>query len=402
MAESVDELVVKVGVKVDESEYLNLKKELESNKQQSINIKVKKKDELLEKNLNEKDVLGLNSRDAKKYLKNIINENDQERYSLSTQKANEYLSKILEIEKRNSTTLEEAFEKLEADKLGDGPSKKTADRGAIAGFIASVVGALYAPMLIIQKEYNEKLDRELNLASLSYQTGQTVDAMAKLNYQAKNVGLTLDQVVHNADNFFDSIVSGQDDRKTMLLGALGIDPIQMAAKVKTPEDLAKMQEEINQKAAKGLKGSGYPEFYNRHIAAGLSGIPDNEAFGYSNLNTKRNQSLAQGISDTRGSIGTRQSVMENFQDISTSLQKSTAAVDRLLSTGDVFKNISIKAASIKSDTVSFINATVDFTGIGNKGGVINRALQGAEDASHHRGKWSTKSPSSSAQTKAGG
>lgn len=382
----VDELVIKVGLEVDDSDIDALKKELQNNKKNTIKLKP------------EIPFSGSipNSQDP---LTNIQSKIDKE-------KTQETLNKILTENKKASDKLEDLDERQKENNESI-PSESGGFFTGSGGILALIAGILTGGYLLakeVQQRYIEKLDREVNFANLSLVTGETADQMAKLNYQAKNVGLSLDQVVHNAQSFASDIFSGQNDQKAMLLGALGINPVELIKEAKTPEQFAKVQVDLFEKAKSGLTKGGFPEFLATQRASEISGVPQANSLGYENLFNKKNLQSADEISKLRGSVGSRDSIMGNFQDMNAALQRSTAAVDNLLSTGNVAKAISIGVADLRAQTVNLINATINQPNI--------KAAQSALRQSEGVGglgagqaifdQFSHRPPSSSSQTKMGG
>jgi len=454
-----DELVLKVGVKVDDSEYINLKDDLKKNRQESINLKVKTDDRILpanedairtrlanptskaipinEKDINvskkipkvfsvneeairdrlenknlddkkesskvisEKDIFESNLKQSKKYLTDIVNsKEDESKLSLSKDKAQEYLSKILDVEKKSEKSLENLLSKeLETKQENKKKIEGESVSGlGLAGIIAGVAGALFYAQKQVLNVYTEKITRELDIANLAAATGDTADNMAKLNYQAKNVGLSLDQVVHSATSFATDIFSGKDQDKMALFGALGINPIQDLRNIKTPEDAVKYQTKIFEQSKKGFQQGGYPEFLANQQAANLAGIPANQILGYENFETQKNKDLALKTKGLRGELGSKESIMGNFEDLTSTLQNSTASMDKLLSRGDIAKKISLQSAEITANTVNLINATLNLTGIGDPNSKFSQIL-GADGNQFKLPNFNSKKPSSTAQAK---
>jgi hypothetical protein len=452
-----EELVLKVGVKVDNSEYIDLKEDLKKNRQESINLKVKPDERILpanedairtrlanttsksipinEKDINivkqkskvfpineeaikdrlenknykkepisEKDILTSNLKDSKKYLTDIVNsKEDGTKSSLSKDKAQEYLSKILEVEKKSSNSLENLISKESEIQQENKKKIESESIGGfgIAGIIAGVFGAAFYAQKQVLNMYTEKLTRELDVANLAAATGETADNMTKLNYQAKNVGLSLDQVVHSAGNFATDIFSGKDQEKTAIFAALGINPVEAMRNIKTPEDAIKYQIKIFEETKEGYKRGGYPEFIATTKAANLAGIPQNQILGYENFESQKNKKLALETKGFRGEVGSKESIMGNFEDLTSTLQNSTASMDQLLSRGDIAKKISLQSADITAKTVNLINATLNLTGLGDKNSKFSQIMS-SEGNQYKLPNFSSKGPSSTAQAKSGG
>lgn len=397
MAEGIaDELVLEIKTKVDDSSYVSLKDDLEKNKKQGITLKPTMQ-----------EIYGANLKQSKTFLKGIIDGPEGETNAISKEKATELLAKILESERKSANSLENLLEKEEKNKekdnakSGDGdgemipPTSLWAIVTAVLGFISSSA---------IRGMYIDKINRELDIANIAYETGQTADSMAKLNYQAKNVGLSLDQIVHNAQNFTESLFTGQDDQKAMLFAALGINPLDQMRGIKTSEDAIRAQKTIYNQSEKALESSGFAPFIARQQAAKLSGIPLNQAFGYENLNSKRNLEQTNEIVKIRGSLGSKEDIMANYQDITSSLQKVTASIDQLLSTQNVIKNIIIGTADLKAGVVNLINSGLNPTTeaqakqntyAGNPGAYSGQAIFDYMYSKNHKGV------SDSAQVKMG-
>lgn len=172
--------------------------------------------------------------------------------------------------------------------------------------------------------------------------------------------------------------------------------------MKTPEDVAKLQASIADQIKKALVQGGYPAFLASLLASQLTGIPQSEQFAYQHLNSAKTTKNANQIAAMRGSVGSSESIIGNFQDVTVELQKITAGFDKLLSTGDIAKTISIKVAHIKADVVNFLNKGLDSA---NKrdDGIVGTATRLAKDIFHMPQIRNTnQAPSSSSQVKAGG
>lgn len=421
-----DELLLKVGVKVDDSEYINLKSDLKKNREESINLKVKPDERIFSANqdairerldnksniqskpsISEKDILQSNMKDSKKFLTDIINsKEDESKLSISKDKASEYLSKILDVEKKSANSLENLLNQEMDTKQENKKSVQGDSIGGmgIAGIVAGVVGALFYAQKQVLNAYTEKLSRELDIANLAAATGDTANNMTKLNYQAKNVGLSLEQVVHSATNFADDIFSGNNLEKMGMFAAMGKNPILDMKNIKTPEDAVKYQTKIFEDFKKGMMRGGFPEFVASKRAAGLAGIPENQILGYENFESKKNRGLALETKSLRGDVGSGQSIMGNFQDITSKLQDSTAVTDKLLSRGDIAKKISLQSAEITATTVNLINATLDFTGLADKNSKFSQIMGSQKGNQFILPDFSSskKSPSAAAQAKSGG
>lgn len=336
---TADSLVIKVGLDIDKSEYIDLKKELKDNKKNSLNLKV-----------NPENLSGIKPD--------------------NTSNTEKVLKEILEQEKKQNNILDNKSQKLSRNEENNNESGTSVT--GVLGAIIGVVTAAYVAANQLQKKYTEKLSREMNLASLSYQTGQTVDKLAKLNYQANNVGLTLAQVANSAANFSDDLFDGSNERKSMMLAQLGINPFDLAQNAKGPEDIAKLQQYIQKTITNSAKDRGFSTFSATNLASKYSGISAQDAFGYSKLFNKETVKNANEISEARGPIGNRDEVMKNFQDLNLQLQKSSAGIDKMLSTSDIAKKISIGVAEIEAGTVKLVNATINFAQNGI-GGVVKNA-----------------------------
>lgn len=384
----VDQLVIKVGIEVDDSEITDLKKELQNNKNNSIKIKPSIDSSQPTNFLDNKSAVVNNDLKSGKVFSDIL-ENEK--------KSKEYLKEL--VDDSNLTTQKNLNK--ENNSGGSGSDVGIISLGGLAAIIASLVSAGYLLAKEVQQKYIDKLDRELDFANLAYETGTTADQMARLNYMAKNVGLSLDQIVSNARNFVDDLFTGQNEQKSMLLAALGINPLEKIRNIKTPEEAASFQADIYKQINSALVQGGFPAFIASQRAANIAGIPASQAFGYQNLLTGKNFQQAQEIEGFRGSVGSKESIINNFQDITTALQKSTAAVDRLLSTEDIAKKISIQTAEIQATTVKLINATLNIATPNNSlNNTLSRPLGFGNENSI--GNFYPSTPSSSAQTKAGG
>lgn len=348
-----ESLQLKIAIEVDDEEYQTLLKEIKKNKKEFIKIKPISEDEKI--NSYNDNVLNLKL----EQLNNIVNKINNKSL-LKSENGEDQLKKLIELEKKEVDLTEKSIDLISNKNKSspEGESSSLLAAGGPAAIIALIGAALLKGSEFVQNKYTEKINRELDLANLSFETGETTDSLAKLSYQAKNVGLSLQQVVQSAANFADEL-SGTNlsDEKAQLYQALGIDVRREFSQAKTAEDFARIQLRVFNQARQGLLNAGQGDFISNIRASKLTGIPLNQAFEYENLNSKRNIDSAEKIKSARGNIGSKEDILENYTKLNEASQRSQASIDAVLST-EAVKNFVIKTAEMKADVINLIGNIV--------------------------------------------
>lgn len=333
MADQLDELVQKIVIEVDDKDVIDLEKELKELRKNTLNVLK------VEREKGTPNAAGKFDTEEKGTLKE----------SLATQKQSlELLKKISDLEKK------EEYDKLR--KNGEGKEEEGSGLVGfglgLAGLLTAFAGIVTAGSAKIQKMYTEKLDREMDLASLAYETGQTVDTMKDLNYQARLVGLSMDEITDASKNFANEVFTGSNQQQMAIANALGINLVQRIRDAKTPQQMAMIQSDLYKETFEKLLPKGYA--FASSQASKLSGLSSDEAFRLQHINDSTVVKGARQLSDLRGSIGSRAEVIERYEQNNLSQQRVKANLDRALSAGNVAQRISIDRANMEAKVVNLI------------------------------------------------
>jgi len=353
-----EDLVVKIQVEVDDKSYEAFKKNLKETAHNPLFFSPTAKESGISNSTREPPT---------NYSETATSNIDPtKKFTVSGDKATELLEKLLEVEKKEKESLESL-----ADDAEKASVKNSSQGGGGDGFLSAVssknwiaiakmaFGGLKKAADKISQELVEKTNRELGIASTSFEMGLTPDEIAKIGFAAKNVGLSLEQVVKSASSFAEEIQNGLPVEKAGIFSAAGINPVQLIRSAQSPEDIIKVQSKIWSDVFKSIKESGVSSIVASQKASYLTNIPSGQGLAYQNLFSDKNKGLVADISKTRGEIGTTDKLLSNFQEVTASQQKLNAAMDRLLSVKDVAKTITMEYANIKTTSVTLIADTLD-------------------------------------------
>lgn len=388
---SVDELALKVHVEVDQKDLIDLKKELELLKKESIKFKP---EGMSSESVN-------NGSNGSVGSGNLEDKDTVQSMADAAKSSKEYLKKISEIEQKR----EEKEIRKEVESPGEGKGED--GESTIEMMIASMssilgIGALAAAVSSkVQKMYNEKLDREVNLASLAYETNQTVESMKLLSYQAGIVGLSMNEIVESSKTFANEVFSGSNQQQMQLANALGINLVQEMRNAKTPQAVAMLQSSLYDRVFKQLLPSmGFAGASAK--ATSLSGLTADEAFRLQHINDRTAVAGGAELAALRGRIGTKEDVMRSYEESNLSQGRVKATLDKALSAGNIAKTISIDRANMEA---KFVNLVAN--GLGGLGDIKNLFSGSPSQTNnnmsmevHNRNHYNTNR--SSAITKVGG
>jgi hypothetical protein len=325
----VDELLLKIGVKVDDKEFKELRKQVDDLQKGSAKIKPSIKSE--SGNSNALAVSSSNPED-KESVKDLLD---------YVKESTGYLKKISESTGKKDKEKEKKKKENEEDFDKDFDLVKRA-----VNMIVDFSG-------MIQQKYTEKLNRDMDIASLAYQTNLATDSLKELGYRTKIVGVSLESVVENAKNFSNEVFSGSNDQQIALANALGIDLVGVMRKAKTPLETAKAQSTLYDQTFKSLLPSfGFAQASAR--ASQVSGLSRDEAFRYQHLNDKTVIDGARELAALRGPMGDKNKIFSDYEQNNLSMEKVKAASDRALSVAGYAQKISIDRADMQAKFVNII------------------------------------------------
>jgi len=325
----VDELLLKIGVKVDDKEFVELKKQVDDLQKGSARIRT-----------------GVFNKSSAVNSLGSISSNPEDKETIKDLADNIKDSKD-SLRKIADSTLK-TENKNNKDKMQDSGIDLVGGLG-----IGAILNQMINLSAVIQQKYTEKLNRDMNIASLAYETNLTTESVKELGYRSKLVGVSLESIVENAKNFSNEVFEGSNDKQIALANALGIDLVGVLSKAKTPLETARAQSKLYDQVFRSLLPTfGFAGASSR--ASQVSGLSADEAFRYQRLNNPLTIAGARELSALRGPIGSRDEIFTNYQQNALSLEKVQAASDRALSTASIAKQISIDRADMQAKVVTII------------------------------------------------
>jgi len=247
MAENLEELLIKVGVEVDESELVKAKKDLKELQEQGQKVAA--------------SITGKTqgtSASSSSANQSTSETQDNEQIVDILTKSQKSLFELLEIVKKGqkvggpAQTSSSTSGGLKSGPLGLANSAVESSTGqavgAVAGGAAGIFGgpagivggaALGSTIgILLEKafskvsdklagvadQFDKRLSEDIHLRQLSFQTGQTREELYKLQAQARLAGTSLEAIVDSGQTLSDELIGGMDEKKAQVLMALHINP----------------------------------------------------------------------------------------------------------------------------------------------------------------------------------
>ena len=236
----------------------------------------------------------------------------------------------------------------------------------IGAVTAGIAAAVIAVMESLQTKMSDKLNREIGLSKLSFQTGKTTDSLYRLSNQFELAGGSLKEVIGAGKALQQELLFGMSDQKAMMAMALGVNPIQLMKQSKN--DPMKAIEMLNSKISQ--KTQGMPASMVSTIKEGM-GIPLDSQFAFSNKNKANVVSGAAAISSDRGSLN-NDSIQSQFVEFNTAVKRMTASMDKMLSTQAVTQSV-LGYVNMKANAVTLVASSVS--------GLSDFIMKGANNSS---------------------
>lgn len=371
MAQELEELLIKVRMELDNKDVDDAKKRLENlqvkgqNTQRKLNGAVQGGKEsnvgMTTMQLFEKTTKQLQSGlKAESYLKALV--------SLTTQLLSTSKKKKGDLNSKSTESNVNQDENI----LSKGASA-TSVIPMIGAVTAGIAVAVIAVMESLQTKLGDKLNREMGLSKLSFQTGKATDSLYKLSNQFELAGGSLKEVVGAGKALQQELLFGMSDQKAMMAMALGINPVQLMKQAKN--DPMKAIEMLNAKI--GQKTQGMPASMVSTIKEGM-GIPLDTQFALSNKNKANVVGGANAISSDRGSLS-NDSIQSQFVEFNTAVKRMTASMDKMLSTQAVTQSV-LGYVNMKANAVTLVASSVsglsDFIMRGVSNSPSNQSNQG--------------------------
>lgn len=236
----------------------------------------------------------------------------------------------------------------------------TAEIGATVGGLAQkVFGEAGDKILQLSDAFGNRLEEDEHLRQLSYQSGQSVEALYKLQQQAKLSGTSLEDLVETNQQTANELIGGISDQKAQLLMALRINPMDLLRQ--SGGDIGKFNQELYNRATKSLSGASA---YQRTAVLELLGFPAEQQDARRRLNSPEFKNRAQAITNT-ATNGGKTPFASNEQLNSEILAYRGAKLDfqasirELLTHGGIAGRISAQMVKLQSDTVEVLRKILD-------------------------------------------
>lgn len=364
MADDLENLVLRVGLEVDDEDYKKAKEELK--KMQSTatsngkNIGVGSASNIT--NTDEYNKLLLETlMNSEEYLRAIY---DLLRSSKSVELKNKQISENLEEEIREDKTRKSEDNSpglgLLASGFGGLAAPETAGLSLIAGFVMGKIGDSVVKSLdTIMQKVEEKFTREMDLQKLSYLTGKSAEELYRLSTQAELAGSSLKEIREAGKSIAQELLFGMSDQKVMLYQSLGINPVDLLKKANW--DFTKLPELVDKAFKSSSASKNLPQQARSLFEASL-GIPEGIQPALANINRQNIKEQTDKIISTRGNIGRNEEWRTQYENFMGSRLRLRAASDKLYST-PAFEKLSASYIDMKTNVVNLSAGTI--TGIEN-------------------------------------
>ena len=387
MAETLEELTVKLNLDVNEAEYQKAKKSIE-NLQNSKSSFFKKTSEGMQREAILGQGLALKTGNA-----------------LEAQKLNAILEQLKSIDATTKKILKEkeldreakGFEEREENKGGEGGTSMFSQLSArfmplLASFFAmKTAGFLMGMVNDFTQKVAGTIERSMQLKSLEYQTGRSVAELYKLQAAAKIAGTSLESIVGAAQGMARNIVSGGNETQLMILQGMGINPFEQ---IQGGGDFISNFEALYKRVQQFTKN--LDPTISAAVTELATGVSMSDQYGFANLGRSSVQKGAKEVLAERGDFGDIRGAYERF---TIATEKIEASMDRIFSQ-KAATDAAVSVMQIKAQAVSI---AADVLNVENLKEIGVNALGGVVQGINSVSDWvSDKVGMSSEQAKIGG
>lgn len=348
MAQELEELLIKVRMNLDDKEVEEAKKRLENLQLRGQNVQRRLNGEPSKKADPSSSALKL-FENTSKHLQSGL-------------KAESYLKLLVGLTAQLLSTSKKKKTDSPAKKDGDSSVNQDENiltKGASASSVIPIVGAVAAGIAVaviavmesLQTKMGDKLNKEMGLSKLSFQTGKTTDSLYRLSNQFELAGGSLQEVIGAGKALQQELLFGMSDQKAMMAMALGINPVQLMKQAKN--DPMKAIEMLNAKISQ--KTQGMPASMISTIKEGM-GIPVDTQFALSNKNKANVIGGAAAISSDRGALN-NDAIQMQFVEFNTAVKRMTASMDKMLSTQAITQSV-LGYVNMKANAVTLVASSV--------------------------------------------
>ena len=348
MAQELEELLIKVRMSLDNKDVDEAKKRLENLQVKGQNV--------------QRRLTGAPSKNLPAAISPMKVFENTSKHLQSGLKAESYLKLLVSLTSQLLTTTKKKKYEIDGKKGGESAVNQDENiltKGASASSVIPVIGAVAAGVAVaviavmesLQTKMGDKLNKEMGLSKLSFQTGKTTDSLYRLSNQFELAGGSLQEVIGAGKALQQELLFGMSDQKAMMAMALGINPVQLMRQAKN--DPMKAIEMLNSKISQ--KTQGMPASMVSTIKEGM-GIPTDTQFALSNKNKANVISGAAAISSDRGSLN-NDSIQMQFVEFNTAVKRMTASMDKMLSTQAITQSV-LGYVNMKANAVTLVASSV--------------------------------------------
>lgn len=238
---------------------------------------------------------------------------------------------------------------------------------AIGGLVQKFFGIAKEKIEAVSKLFDQRLTEDIHFRQLSQQTGMLPEQLYKLGVQAKLAGTSLEEVVSSNQRLSDELIGGIDDKKAQLLMALNINPRE--ALLSSGGNVAKLNQTIFERASKAT--SNLPAAF-RTSALNLLGYSPEEQTSRrylyrKDVSNRAQQSLNIATNNGKTPFETGDKLEKTILDFMGAEQDFLASIRSALTTGNIAQTLSTGLMQVKAETVQLIVGAVDdIMGLGKK------------------------------------
>lgn len=389
----IEELIYKVTVELNEDDLQKAKKKVqdlkETVKQAGIKIDVPTTDwtqvqagtqwpDEFKKQKSEKDKQKIIKKDESKLtdeLKTEAKEKAQENSSVVSvlKKSEEHLLAILDVLKKvyrvqlKTSNSSSGNNTDDDDGAGGIYNKiKKGSKGNMLGTIFAVGEVLFTAVKKIansvieaaekiKNQIVEKYDRELDLYKLAEQTGMAVKSLYRLQTSAELTGSSLQEIIGTAKKMQKDMLFGLDDKKAMMMMAMGINPFDSMSKMM--ENPIQATKEIYEQAKSTT--SHMPKMLQTGFLEDL-GFSSDYQYSANHMGDKEVREGVESVSLKRGDFMSPSEWRSQYVMINATLKGVQASLDKALDQNkDLANKFIINYAEMQAKIINLTGETIN-------------------------------------------
>jgi len=379
----IEELVLKVGVEVDQEQLKRLRDEIEKLKSEgkknaihlgvdsehpSVNQQGQTTNPIAGLNTNYSDEIVALLALSEKHMVDMLTilKSDHEKKGRTTdaeEKAKEGGFKIPLVNDISNQGVGGAVGGLAGGALGivGGPGGVLAGASigsAIGNLVEKILGGIKEKLEGVSKLFDERLTEDIHFRQLSNQTGLAVESIYKLGVQARLAGSSLEEVIDSNQNLADELITGISEKKAQLLLALNINPRE--ALIRSGGDIGKLNQLIFERAQKALVGAN--PYYRTSVLKGI-GYSAEEQTSRNYLyrpDTRNRAEQTFNIATQNGAVPLRtgEQLQQEVLDFRGAVEDFKGSIRSALSAGNLAQTLSTALMTVKADVVNLIATSI--------------------------------------------